>query len=348
MKKMSVFGVMVVVAMCVLSAVSGRAEAQGKRTFDEAFDEVLISAGKTASPGVVAIDVKRKTAAPGPAPVPAREMRAFVRGAGPVTGVILTADGYIVTSLFNVEGDVESIKVTLPDGKEQDAEMLGSDRGRNIALLKVKAKGLPVLKVAKADEIHVGQWALALGRSYPGGSANVSLGIVSATNRIAGRAVQTDAAVGPANYGGALVDIEGRLIGILTPLTSSGPSDRAVEYRDSGIGFAVPVVDILAEMDRLKAGEVIQPAFLGIRFDSTQTTGGAQVVEILPGTGAEKAGLKAGDVITEFDGRTIKTTFQLLYAIGSRSSGDEVKFKVKRGEEIIEFTVTLGPRPEGT
>ena len=318
------------------------------RSYSEAFDETLKSATTTASPSVVAIEVKRKPGTPVPPPTrPGRPMPPpFVRGSGPVSGVVLAPDGFIITSLFNVEGELESIKVRLPDGAEADAELLGVDKSRNIALLKVEADGLPVLEPVSEDDVRVGQWVLTLGRSFPGEEAGVALGIISAVNRISGRAIQTDADVGPENYGGALVDVEGRLVAILTPMTNSARSEAAVALRGSGIGFAVPIGDILAELDRLKAREVIRPAFLGIRFNTTMLRGGARVEAVLPDTGAEAAGLKAEDTIIEFDGKAITTPFQLLHAIGSRSTGDVVNFKVKRGEETLTLTVTLGARPD--
>ena len=270
----------------------------------------------------------------------------FVRGSGPVSGVVLSPDGYIITSLFNVEGELESIKVKLTDGTTVDAELLGIDKSRSIALLKVEAEGLPVLETVTEDEVRVGQWVLALGRSFPGEEASVALGIISAVNRISGRAIQTDADVGPENYGGALVDVEGRLVAIMTPMSNSARSNAAVALRGSGIGFAVPIGDILAELDRLKAKEVIRPAFLGIRFNTAFIRGGARVQAVLPETGAQAAGLKADDTIIEFDGKAINTPFQLLHAIGSRATGDVVNFKVKRGKKTLTLTVTLGARPD--
>lgn len=334
--------------MPTVPAVLGADEPNHSKPFAESLDNVLISAASAASPSVVAIEVKRSTTPHPPSTPPTRPQPVFfVRGTGPVTGVILSADGYIVTSFFNVSGDIESIKVTLPDGSSKDAKLLGIDRSRSIALLKVEAQGLPVPRMIRVNDIHVGEWVLALGRTFPGQTANVSLGIVSATNRMAGRAIQTDADVGPGNYGGALVDVEGRLIGILTPISGGGPVEAAVQaLRDSGIGFAIPVADILAEMDRLKAGETIRPSYLGISFNPTMMKGGAVVKEILPDTGAAKSGLKTGDVIIEFDGKPINAHFQLLHAIGSRAAGDVVNFKVKRGAETLDFTVTLGERPD--
>lgn len=342
------------VAALMLAAIpNGLCPAQERpgpdtRTLAEAFDEVLVGATTAASPSVVGIKVTRKsgkTTAPAPPRRPGVR-RPFKRGTGPVTGVILTSDGYIITSLFNVSGEIESIRVKLSDGTELDGKLLGTDRARNLALLKIQATDLPVPKMVDKNEIRVGQWALALGRSFPGETANASLGIVSATNRIAGRAIQTDAAVGPGNYGGALVDIEGRLMGILTPMGHSTRPDAALGLHDSGIGFAVPIGDIMAELDQLKAGKIIRPAFLGIRFNTGLVRGGARVEEILPDTGAEKAGLKADDVIIEFDGKTIKTPFQLLHAIGSCTVGDKVEFKVKRNKKTLKLTVTLGARPD--
>ena len=328
----------------VLLATTPLRAVAAEQSFTEALDAVLESAASAASPSIVAMEVKRK----GPvAPrTPAVSMLAFVRGTGPVTGVILSSDGYVLTSLFNVEGDLESIKVTMPDGSVKDAKLLGKDRSRNIALLKVDAQNLPVLKIVRANEVLVGQWVLALGRSFPGRAANVSLGIVSATNRIAGRAIQTDADVGPANYGGALVDLEGRLVAILTPVGIGGAEADVVNLHDSGIGFAIPVTDVLAELDRLKAGEEIKPPLLGIVFDSTAMKGGAVVEQIMPNSGAAKSGLQIKDIIIEFDGKPIDSSFQLLHAIGSHATGDVVKFKVKRGDQTIELTVTLGARTE--
>jgi len=251
----------------------------------------------------------------------------------------------------NVSSDAESATVRLPnDPRVLQAEILGRDVSRGIQLLKIPAKDLVVPEFARDESVKVGRWALACGvgeGTGAGGSAlpSLSVGIISATERIAGRAIQIDASTNPANYGGPLIDIEGRVVGIITPLTHAG-SREGISYYDSGIGFAVPVSDILKQLTKLKTGKVIRPAFLGIQFDTRHLAGGAKVVKVLPGTSAEKAGIRAGDLIVQFNNETMHTSFKLLHAIGRCRVDDVVKFKVVREGKEMELTATLGARPE--
>src|SRR5205823_5416379 len=161
-----------------------------------------------------------------------------------------------------------AIFVLVPGHKDHYvAEVAATDQTRMLTLLKIKATGLPVPAAAPKKEIKVGQSALALGRTWatPDSPPSVSVGIVSALNRIWGKAIQTDAKVSPVNYGGPLIDIKGRVLGVLVPASPRGEGDTAgVEWYDSGIGFAVPLDDVLAALPRLRQGKDLRRGKLGI------------------------------------------------------------------------------------
>ena len=172
-------------------------------------------------------------------------------GTGPTTGVVVDPDGLIISSAFNFIQKPTSILVTLPGGKRLAAEIVARDYSRKVVLLKVDVEEpLKVPTAIPRDEMQVGQWTIAVGRTFGDEYPNVSVGVLSATNRIWGRAVQTDCKVSPANYGGPLIDIQGRVFGILLPLSPQGTSETAgSEWYDSGIGFCVPLVDVFVVLD---------------------------------------------------------------------------------------------------
>ncbi|MCG8585980.1 MAG: S1C family serine protease, partial [Pirellulales bacterium] len=143
-------------------------------------------------------------------------------GEGPTTGLIVSKEGHIVTSTFNFLKKPPIITVTLNDGSQYVAKMLGRDDTRELCLLKIEAdRPLPTPELVDRNELRVGQWAISLGVGYGDSNPAISAGIISATHRISGRAVQTDANISPANYGGPLIDISGRVIGICSPLSPS-------------------------------------------------------------------------------------------------------------------------------
>ena len=167
-------------------------------------------------------------------------------GAGPTTGLIVGSDGYILSSAFAFVGQPTSILVQLPTGQRVAATIVARDESRMLVLLKAaSAVPLPVPTWVPREELAVGQWTIAVGRSVPAAAPHVSVGILSAINRVWGKAVQTDAKVSPSNYGGPLIDIQGRVIGILVPLSPQQEGEFAgTEWYDSGIGFAVPLADL--------------------------------------------------------------------------------------------------------
>ena len=262
---------------------------------------------------------------------------------GPTSGVVVSADGYIISSSFNFVGKPASILVTLQDGRRLAARQIANDKSRLLTLLKVDAEGLAPAKAVPRDQIKVGQWAITLGRTLDNSTPSISVGIVSALNRIWGKAIQTDAKTSPVNYGGALIDIEGRTLGVIVPLSPSGGGEMAgVEWYDGGIGFAIPLEDIYASLDRLKEGSDLLPGLMGI------TLGGGQALNVPPvidrvrfNSPAQQSGLKVGDRILEVDGEPIVRVAQFKNVLGRKYAGDHVKLIVKRGEQSLPFDVSL-------
>lgn len=273
---------------------------------------------------------------------------------GPTTGLIVSADGYIVSSAFNFAAQPSSILVRLADGQQFAAELIGRDKNRMLVLLKINAgRPLPVPVAVVSDEIVVGQWAIALGRTFQSQQVDISIGIVSATNRMYGRVIQTDANISVANYGGPLVDISGRVLGVLVPMSPQAASDEnaelaGAEFYDSGIGFAVPLEHVLKVLDRWKAETDLLPGKLGIGM----AKGDAHVTEpkitsIWPGSPAATAKWQAKDVITSINGTQVSTQAQLRFEIMPLYAGDSIRVTLARaGEEIqteVKLTGTLPP-----
>ncbi|MBS0264577.1 MAG: PDZ domain-containing protein, partial [Planctomycetes bacterium] len=266
----------------------------------------------------------------------------ILTGTGPTTGVIVSADGYIISSAFNFASRPSSILVTLSDGRRLAAAQVATDRLKRLILRKVEAENSPVPTAAPAASFHVGQWSIALGKTLDE-APSLSVGIVSALNRIWGKAIQTDAKISPVNYGGALVDIEGRVLGILVPLSPQATGEVAgVEWYDSGIGFAIPLVDVFAALERLKQGKDLVGGLMGITSKGQDIYEGQPTIDrVRYGSPAHQAGLKEGDIVTEIDGHPVSRQAQLKHALGSRYAGEKVVVKVKRGNETLSRELTL-------
>ncbi len=187
-------------------------------------------------------------------------------GQGPTTGLIIDADGLILTSSFNFLRKPPIVTVTLPDGSRHVAKMLGTDHTRKLTLLKIEGvKNLPVPTFAPRKELQVGQWAISVGIGYGDDQPALSTGIISATSRIGGKAAQTDANISPANYGGPLLDTQGRVIGVCVPLSPGADKAAAgVEWYDSGIGFAIPIEPGAAWLKSLAEGRDVVRGHMGI------------------------------------------------------------------------------------
>ena len=265
-------------------------------------------------------------------------------GTGPTTGLIVSEDGHVISSAFNFVRQPASILVSLPGGERATAEIVARDHSRMLVLLKVhtEAKLAPAEAVPRS-EMRVGQWTLAVGRTFAADQPNMSAGILSAVQRIWSKAIQTDANVSPSNYGGPLIDIQGRVLGVLVPLSPEEQQEMAgAEWYDSGIGFAIPLEDIYAQLDQLKQGEDLHQGLLGVSLDGKEVyTGAAVIAACHPRSPADKAGLRPQDKIVEVDGNPIERQAQLKHALGPKYAGDKVTLVVLRDSERLEKTVEL-------
>ena len=230
-------------------------------------------------------------------------------------------------------------------GKQAPAELVATDHSRMLVLLKVSGVAdLPVPSYAPADEVVPGQWAVAMGRTFRADRMNVSVGIVSAIGRMFGKVIQTDADVSTANYGGPLVDIRGRVLGIIVPMApQQGASEVAgAEWYDSGIGFAVPLAPLAERIEQMKKGEDQRAGLLGIGMTTKNPhSSPAELAAVRPDSPAGKAGFKKGDRIVEINGKPIQTQTDMRFALGTVYGGDSVRVVAMRGDERLERTIKL-------
>ena len=265
------------------------------------------------------------------------------------SGVIVSGDGYILTNSHVVD-DAESLKVTLSDGRILTAKVIGKDQKSDIAVIKVEARDLPALTFADSDDIQVGDRVLAVGNPF-GIGETVTSGIISGTGRSGATGldyedfIQTDAAINPGNSGGALVDMQGRLIGLNTAILS-----RSGGFQ--GIGFAIPANLARHVVDSLvKSGKVVR-GYLGVTIQDIspdladqfqlKSNSGAVVADVKPDNPAANAGLKSGDVILEFEGKPVKDSRQLKFAVAAAEPGQKVKLGYLRDGKNETATVTIG------
>ena len=269
------------------------------------------------------------------------------------SGVIISADGYIVTNNHVVDG-ADELTVTLTDNQEYSARIIGADKTTDLALIKIDGKQLPAIKIADSDNVKVGEWVLAIGNPL-GLNNTVTAGIISAKARTLGANgvesfIQTDAAINAGNSGGALVNANGELVGINAMLYSQTGS-----Y--SGYGFAIPTAMMNKVVDDLKQYGTVQRAMIGIsgRDVKTQvdiekeegkeadygTMEGIYVAEVVENSAAEEAGIEKGDVITEVDGQKVQKFGDLSGIIAQKRPGDKVSLTYLHNKKKHTKDVTL-------
>lgn len=255
----------------------------------------------------------------------------FQQTLGKTTGVVLTTDGWILVSRFALNLDPTTILITVPGRGTFHAQRAGEDTSRGIALVKIEAIGLPVPEFVDPATVRIGQWAFALGRTFATTEPTVHIGVVSAKDRIFGRALQVDAYTSPANYGGAVIDVHGRVLGIAVPLSPTG-RNAGVEWYDSGIGFAATIADIPHLLDRMKQGIVLQRGWLGVQLVTSHLGPGAKIAGTPKEGLAAKSGLRKGDVILEVDGVPVLNGPHFQMLLSSHLGGDEVTLKVQKDD----------------
>ena len=261
------------------------------------------------------------------------------------SGFIISDEGYIITNNHVVTG-ADEIKVKLSDGREFKGEIKGSDEKLDLALIKIEVKDhLPVASLGDSDAIEVGEWVMAIGNPF-GLAQTVTAGIISAQGRVIGSGpyddfIQTDASINPGNSGGPLFNVRGEVIGINTAIVAGG----------QGIGFAIPVNMAKNIITQLKEKGKVTRGWLGVSiqpitrelaqsFDLNEEKG-ALVSEIIKDSPAEKAGIKTGDIILEFNGKTIHEMNELPRLVAATPVGKKVTVKVLREgkTELIPVTV---------
>ena len=266
------------------------------------------------------------------------------------SGFIISRDGYIFTN-NHVVAKADKIMVKLSNGKEYDAEVKGKDPNTDLALIKIKADDLPAVTLGDSDKLRVGDWVFAIGNPF-GLESTVTAGIVSAKGRVIGSGpydnfIQTDASINPGNSGGPLFNLDGEVVGINT----------AIVAQAQGIGFSVPVNVAKGILNDLKTKGSVTRGWLGVSIqDITQDIAenlklkdrkGALVGQVFAGDPADKAGIKAGDIIVAVDGRYIQNTQELLRIVAALPVGKKVEVRVIREGAEIPLTLEVAERKEG-
>jgi serine protease Do len=274
------------------------------------------------------------------------------------SGFIITADGYVVTNNHVItadgQGEVESITVTMPDGTEYPAKLVGRDAASDLAVLKISApKALPFVKFGDSRNARVGDWVITIGNPF-GLGGTVTSGIISAVYRNTGaggaydRYLQTDAAINRGNSGGPMFDMNGQVIGINNAIFS--PTGGSV-----GIGFAIPAETAAPIVERLKQGQTIERGYLGIRIqalneDLAESIGvphnrGEFVQAVEPGQAAANAGIKAGDVVVKVDGKDVTRDQTLSFIVANVAPGKRIPIELIRDGKRVNLTAVVGKRP---
>jgi S1-C subfamily serine protease len=276
---------------------------------------------------------------------------AFVVADGPTTGLVYSADGYIITSSFNFAREPALISVVLADGRRLAADLIARDAVRKIALLRVDADDLIPPTWVDARDLRVGQTAIALGLGFGGDRPSVTVGIVSALERMRGNAFQTDAKLSPANYGGPVCDIHGRVMGIAVPMAQQPGELAGVDMYDAGVGFAVPKHRVDPIVATLMTGRTLQRGWLGISVN-LQTVGGVAISNVADPSPMSRAGVVPGDRIVWAEGRPLKHFGHLMQTLYMIPAGEEVYLTIERDGRQFGLRVALaaseelGPLPD--
>lgn len=270
------------------------------------------------------------------------------------SGVILSDDGYILTNYHVIEG-ADKLQV-VASGGEYEAKVVGTDPSSDLAVIKIEVSGLPAVEIGSSSDLVTGEWVMAVGSPF-GLEQSVSTGIVSAVSRsssslysseseaIYTNMIQTDAAINPGNSGGALVDKNGKLIGINTLIASTSGSS-------SGVGFAIPVDYAMKIAEQIIAGQTPSHAQLGVSLTTVNSSvaarynlpvsEGAYVTRVTSSSGASKAGIAEGDIITKVGDSKVTSASDLIIAVRSHNPGDTVSVTFNRSGSEQTVDVVLG------
>jgi S1-C subfamily serine protease len=310
----------------------------------DAYSRAVTAAVEAVAPGVVSIDVRHHGRGSG------RRPRAE---AGSGSGFVFSPDGLILTNSHVVENASE-IEVTLPDGREQRADLIGQDPDTDVAVLRITAPELTALSFGDSHALRPGQLVIAIGNPY-GFQHTVTTGVVSAlgrslrarTGRLIEHVIQTDAALNPGNSGGPLVTSSGRVVGVNTAIIAGG----------QGLSFAVPIRTVEMVLPALLRDGRVRRGYLGVagqdvplsrrvtRFHRLAQTSGVLVVTLEPGGPARAAGLREGDLIVSLDGQPVASLDDLHRLLTEERIGTRVTLGLLRGADRLELVVSVADRP---
>lgn len=330
----------------------------------------ITAAVEKVGPAVVRIDASRKVSAQLPEnfdnpffryffgddlPIPSERIQS-----GTGSGLILTSEGHLLTNAHVIDG-ADVVQVTLKDGRSFQGRVLGSDPLTDVAVVKIDATGLPTAILGNSNNLVPGQWAIAIGNPL-GLDNTVTVGIISATGRSSSqigipdkrvRFIQTDAAINPGNSGGPLLNEQGEVIGINT----------AIRANAQGLGFAIPIETAKRIADSLIATGKVEHPYLGIQminlspmareeineqlkndFKITQDKG-VLIVQVIPNSPAQKAGLRRGDIIQKIEGKEINTTEEVQDCVEASAVGDVLQLQINRQGQLQKIAVRTGAYP---
>jgi len=290
--------------------------------------------------------------------IPDREYKQMGLG----SGVIIDPEGYILTNQHVVDG-ADKISVTLPDARIFQGELKGQDPRSDLAIIKINARNLPAANLGESDSLKIGQWVVAIGNPFGFALSNpeptVTAGVISALHRSLSRTlaqdrdyndlIQTDAAINPGNSGGPLVNLKGEIVGINVAIFSTTGGYQ-------GVGFAIPINNAKRVISRLIEGKKILYGWLGVTVQDlnedlakhfgVSEKNGALVAKVLEKSPAEKAGIKEGDIIKQFDNKPVNSVKELLNVVGSAEVGRKVKVVIMRDKKELAKEVEIGERPQ--
>jgi serine protease Do len=265
------------------------------------------------------------------------------------SGFIISKDGYVLTNNHVIDG-VEEVFVRLHNGKDLEAEVIGTDADTDIALLKLKGNNFKPFKIGDLEKTKVGSWVVAIGAPF-GYDQTVTAGIISAKGRSVGEQyvpyIQTDVAINPGNSGGPLINMRGRVVGINSKiLSTSGGSN--------GLSFSIPIDLAMDVVNQIRDNGKVIRGYLGVNYQEVdrrmakwsqlESTQGALINGIAPGSPAMRAGIKNGDIVLKVDGKLVKNAAELPFIIGRYRPGEKAEFTIVREKEKIELNVTIGSR----
>lgn len=258
------------------------------------------------------------------------------RGVG--SGFLIDPNGLIVTNEHVIEG-AQTVTITLTNGKRYKGRRVGTDPISDVALVKIEAKNLPILRFGDSNRMRVGDWVVAMG-SPLGLQKTVTAGIISATEREIAlneriNFIQTDAAINPGNSGGPLLNLLGEVIGV----------NNAIAARAQGIGFAIPSNLVRDMVNQLVAKGRVDRPWMGVALQAIPDEGGVLIAGVNKGSPAAQAGLRPGDVLLALDGRPMNTPGQAVQYLSSKKIGDRLSVTFRRGNQTMRATVVLRPMP---